>query len=83
MESRRSRPSQTIQSSSGIALVAKMVDARDLKSLGKSRAGSIPAERTKLENIVWVVSGVGALEQRNGTIKEYLEYDMVNIPDAP
>ena len=29
-----------------IALVAKMVDATDLKSVGTSRAGSIPAERT-------------------------------------
>lgn len=28
--------------------MAKMVDARDLKSLGTSRAGSIPAERTIL-----------------------------------
>jgi hypothetical protein len=30
-----------------VALMAKSVDARDLKSLGKSRAGSIPAERTR------------------------------------
>jgi hypothetical protein len=28
--------------------VAKLVDARDLKSLGLSRAGSIPAVRTKI-----------------------------------
>lgn len=63
------------------ALVAKMVDARDLKSLGQSRAGSIPAERTNLDRVVWVVSGKGALEQRNGTIKEFLEFDIVRIPE--
>lgn len=31
--------------------MAKSVDARDLKSLGTSRAGSIPAERTK--KLLW------------------------------
>lgn len=41
--------------------MAKSVDARDLKSLGKSRAGSNPAERT----IEWVAVGTVHLEDRD------------------
>lgn len=64
-----------------IALVAEMEIRDGLKSRwGNTRVGSTPTERTILDSIVWIVSGTGALEQKNGTIKEFLEYDMVRIP---
>lgn len=67
------------------ALVAEMAIRDGLKSRwDNTRVGSTPTERTILDNIVWIITDVEyIIEQRNGTLKKALVYEMELIPDAP
>src|SRR5690606_30382817 len=55
-----------------IAGVAKLVDARDLKSLGLGHAGSIPAARTKLAWPSWWTASGRAVRGSPPTVLAYL-----------
>lgn len=67
--------------------MAKSVDATDLKSVGATHAGSIPAECTNYANVpiylklsdtlyLEMCSLEGGIAQRDGTVKKTYEYQL-------